>query len=282
MANLATAEERSTASVRRRPIEDSPGDAGRTSWSGWPATIVFVILLVILEVSSRAGLISGLMFPPPSRVFTTFASSIASGEMLGHLGATLGRVIPGLLLGAIPGLSLGLVMGRSTRLRRVVDPFVAAAHPIPKIALFPLFMLIFGLGDASKIAIVALAAFFPCLINAMAGARSISPLYLEVARSYGASPLQTFSRVLLPGSLPVALSGLRLAANVSIVVTIALELVAAERGLGSVVWLSWEILRVDLLYATILVTALLGIGLNALLAWMSRRLAPWAVAVPGQ
>lgn len=282
MAHLATAERRGETGVRQRPLEEAPLERTRTSWGGWPATTLFVILLAGFEAASRTGLISGLMFPPPTRVLSTLASSIASGEMIGHLFATLGRVIPGLLLGAIPGLTLGLVMGRSARLRRIVDPFIAAAHPVPKIALFPLFMLIFGLGDAAKIAIVALAAFFPCLINAMAGARAISPLYLEVARSCGASPLRTFTHVLLPGSLPVALSGLRLAANVSIVVTIALELVAADRGLGSVVWLSWEILRVDLLYATILVTALLGIGFNALLAWFAGRVAPWAVEVPGQ
>jgi len=171
-------------------------------------------------------------------------------------------------------------MGRSDRLRRIVDPFIAAAHPIPKIALFPLFMLLFGLGDASKIAIVALAAFFPCLINAMAGARGISPLYLQVAQSYGASPFRTLTKVLLPGSLPVALSGLRLAVNVSIMVTIAIEMVSAEQGLGSLVWLSWEMLRVDLLYATIVVIAGLGIGLNAILAWASRRVAPWAFLNP--
>ncbi|MFV1986079.1 MAG: ABC transporter permease [Gemmatimonadota bacterium] len=252
----------------------------REPWSGWPALVALVAISTGLEVASRAGLVSGLLFPPPSQVLATLAGSLANGEMIDHLIATLGRMIPGLVIGAIPGLTLGLLMGRSRRLRRVVDPFVAAFHPVPKIALLPVFMLLLGIGEASKIAIVALAAFFPCLINAMAGARGISPLYLEVARSYGASPFRTFTRVLLPASLPVALSGLRLAANVTIVVTIAIELVAADRGLGSLVWLSWEILRVDLLYATILVTAGLGIGLNSLLAWVSRRVAPWAFVPP--
>jgi NitT/TauT family transport system permease protein len=261
-------------------ITERAGTKRREPWSGWPALIVLVVISAVLEVASRAGLVSGLLFPPPSRVVATLAKSLANGEITAHLMATLGRMIPGLVIGAIPGLTLGLLMGRSRRLRRVVDPFIAASHPVPKIALLPLFMLLLGIGEASKIAIVALAAFFPCLINAMAGARSISPLYLEVARSYGAGPFQTFTRVLLPGSLPVALSGLRLAANVAIVVTIAIELVASDRGLGSLVWLSWEILRVDLLYATILVTAGLGIGLNSLLAWASRRVAPWAFLAP--
>jgi NitT/TauT family transport system permease protein len=183
--------------------------------------------------------------------------------------------VPGLLLGAVPGLLLGLAMGGSPRLRAIVDPFVAAIHPMPKLALLPLLMVLLGIGEAPRIVVIAIAAFFPMLLSAMAGVRQISPVHFEVARNYGASPHQVFLRVALPGSLPMVLTGLRLAANVSLLLAIAVEIASAQLGLGALVWLSWQVLRVELLYATLVVTALFGIGINVLLQWVARRLVPW-------
>jgi ABC-type nitrate/sulfonate/bicarbonate transport system permease component len=113
------------------------------------------------------------------------------------------------------------------------------------------------------------------LINTMAGVRQISPIYIDVARNYGASPLQVFLRVLVPGSLPLVLSGLRIAANVAFLSTVAVEMVMADRGLGALIWLSWQVLRVEQLFATLFVISLFGISLNALLNWTAGRCAPW-------
>jgi NitT/TauT family transport system permease protein len=150
-----------------------------------------------------------------------------------------------------------------------------AIHPIPKIAILPLLMIFLGIGEASRIAVASVAAFFPMLINTMAGVREINPIYFEVARNYGASRRKLLTRVVLPGSLPLALSGLRLAANVTLLVTIAAEIVMAETGLGSLVWLAWETLRVELLYATLIVVSALGIGISTGLHAMRRALVPW-------
>jgi NitT/TauT family transport system permease protein len=195
--------------------------------------------------------------------------------MAEHVGATLFRMVPGLLLGGIPGLLLGLAMGWSSALRRAVDPLLMAIHPIPKIAILPLLMIFLGIGEASRIAVASVAAFFPMLINTMAGVRQINPLYFEVARNYGAGRLDLFRRVVFPGSLPMAMSGLRLAANVTLLVTIAAEIVMSDTGLGSLVWLAWETLRVELLYATLIVVSLLGITISTGLHRLHRALIPW-------
>jgi NitT/TauT family transport system permease protein len=166
-------------------------------------------------------------------------------------------------------------MGASRRLRVIFDPFVAGLHPIPKLALLPLFMIMFGIGETSRVAAVAVASFFPMLINAMAGVRQISPIHFEVARNYGAGRLQILSRVMLPGSLPLVLAGTRLAANIALLITIAVEIAASDTGLGALVWLSWQVLRVEQLYATLFVIAILGVGLSAGLQWLARRLVPW-------
>jgi len=117
--------------------------------------------------------------------------------------------------------------------------------------------------------------FFPMLINTMGAVRQIDPLYFDAARNYGAGFLKLLTRVLLPGSLPMVLSGLRLSLNIGLLVTIAVEIVAGDTGLGSVIWLAWEVLRTEALYASLLVVSLLGIGFRLLVDALFRVLVPW-------
>jgi ABC-type nitrate/sulfonate/bicarbonate transport system permease component len=257
-----------TARPRKRPGHAVPD-------SRWIPAIAVGVAVVSWEVTARLGLIPGFLFSSPTTVVATLGRSIASGEMLEHLVATLLRVIPGLLLGGVPGLVLGIGMGLSDRFRQALDPLLAAVHPIPKIAILPLVMIFLGVGEASRVAVASLAAFFPMLINTMAGIRQIDPIYFQVAENYGASRLKLLTRVVLPGSLPFVLSGLRLAANLTLLVTISAEIVMSDVGLGSLVWLAWETLRVELLYATLIVISTLGITLTASLRYLQTSLAPW-------
>ena len=247
---------------------------GRSQWS-WQAVAIGAGALLIWELAIRLGVYSGIFFPAPSAIVRSLAGSIASGSLTPHLSATLLRVGSGLLLGGGVGLALGLAMGWWRGLRTAVDPLVAAAHPIPKLTLFPLFIVLLGIGESAKIMVVAAAAFFPLAINTMAGVRQISPIYFDVARNYGASNRQIFRRVLLPGSLPLILTGVRHAANVAFLSTVGVEMVMAQTGLGSLVWLSWQVLRVEQLFATLFVIAFLGVSLNAGLNWVAWRTAPW-------
>jgi ABC-type nitrate/sulfonate/bicarbonate transport system permease component len=186
------------------------------------------------------------------------------------------RVFLGLdLSAAVPALILGLAMGWSHRMRALIDPFVAAIHPVPKIAILPIIMIIFGIGELSKVIVVSLGAFFPMLISTMAGVQQISPIYFEVAESCGAKRTQLFSRIVLPGSLPMVMSGIRLALNMAFLITIATELVVAKEGLGAMIWFAWQTLRIEELYLSLGVTAVLGIAFNAFLQWLARRLIPW-------
>ena len=267
------------ADVARAPLApDLEPDARRLSDAGLLVPVVVAAcLLIAWEVLSRLGVLKPVLFSSPVVIGRTLARSFASGEMGSHALATVARTTAGLALGAVPGLLLGLAMGWSRGLRRALDPILAALHPIPKIAILPLLMIFFGIGEASRIAVASVAAFFPMLINTMAGVRAINPIYFEVAQNYGASRYRLFSRVVLPASLPLVFSGLRLAANVTLLVTIAAEIVMADRGLGALVWLSWETLRVELLYATLVVIASLGIALTGGLRLIRRAVVPWQV-----
>jgi len=241
----------------------------------WSTLLLILAVLIIWETLVRTGLISPLFFPSPSFIFFTLIKLIASGKLVANLLATLLRLFLGLVWGGVPGLILGLAMGWSSRLRTIIDPLIAAAHPVPKIAILPLIMILFGIGESSKVIVVSLATFFPLLINAMAGVRQISPIHFEVANSYGATTVKIFTRVILPGSLPLILAGIRLALNMSLLVTIAVELVASQKGLGAMIWLSWQTLRTEELYVSLGVTALLGILFNFLLQRLTVTLVPW-------
>jgi ABC-type nitrate/sulfonate/bicarbonate transport system permease component len=247
----------------------------RLEW--WLPAVIVAVALTVWEWQVRSGGLSALFFPAPSTIARTLIRLLTNGELAVNVGATLSRLLLGFALGGLPALILGMAMGWSRRLRAVVDPFIAAAHPVPKIAVLPLIMIIFGIGESSKVVVVAVAAFFPMLINTMAGVRQISPIYFEVAENYGASLFKVFTRVVVPGSLPLVLTGARLALNVALLITIAVELVAAQEGLGEMIWFAWETLRTEELYASLLVTAALGIGFNLLLQRLVARLVPWQV-----
>jgi NitT/TauT family transport system permease protein len=265
------------ASVAEPAIDGEP-EVRRSIEAGLMVPVLVAIgLLVVWELLSRLGVLRPVLFSSPVVIGRTLVQSFASGEMTTNTLATLARTMAGMALGAIPGLLLGLAMGWSGVLRRALDPIFAAFHPIPKIAILPLLMIFLGIGESSRIAVAAVAAFFPMLINTMAGVRAINPIYFEVAENYGASRYRLFSRVVLPASLPVVFSGLRLAANVTLLVTIAAEIIMADRGLGALVWRSWQTMRVELLYATLVVIAALGIGLTGGLRLLRRALIPWQV-----
>ena len=245
----------------------------RLEW--WLSALIAISVVLFWEWEVRRGGLSALFFPAPSTIFLTLKELIANGELTKNLSATLFRVFTGFLLGGLPGLILGLSMGWSKRIRTIVDPFVAAAHPLPKIAILPLILIVFGVGELSKVIAVAVAAFFPMLINTMAGVRQISPIYFEVAQNYGASKIKIFTRVVIPGSLFMIFTGVRLALNISLLISIAVELVVAKKGLGAMIWFAWETLQTEVLYASLFVIAVLGIFLNFTLQYITIHIIPW-------
>ena len=170
---------------------------------------------------------------------------------------------------------LGVLLGESARMRAFVDPFIATFHPIPKIAMLPFIMMVFGVGEASKIVVVAVAVFFPMLLTTMSGVRQIQEAYFDIASAYGATRWQTFVHVVLPGSLPFTLTGLRIAYNIALVMALAIEIATARLGLGKMIWLAWETMRIENLYATLAVIATLGVSFNLFLTWLTARLVPW-------
>jgi NitT/TauT family transport system permease protein len=166
-------------------------------------------------------------------------------------------------------------MGASERVRLLLDPVIAATYPIPKLAIFPLLMVIFGMGELSKIMAVAIGCFFLVLLNAMTGVRNINTVYFDVAKNYGASNWQLFTRVILPASLPMIFTGIRLALGMSLIVVVGVEFVSANYGIGALIWNGWVTFEIEKLYVGIFLCAVLGILFTGVLTWAEIRITPW-------
>jgi NitT/TauT family transport system permease protein len=232
-------------------------------------------VLLLWQFLSANSLISPIFYPTPTAVFQRLIKSITTGELLLHGGFTLKRMLSGFLIGGTAGVFVGLALGWSSLVRSILDPIVAALHPVPKLTLLPMFIIIFGIGDTSRIALISISVFFPVMINSMVGVLQISPNYFEVAENYGARKRDVFRKVVLPGSMPLVLTGIRLGLKGALTITIAVEIIFANEGLGSLIWLAWEIFQTDLLFAMVFVMAFLGFGTNWLLQRLKLSLVPW-------
>ena len=153
----------------------------------WGALGIVVIIAALWELAVRMHLASGMFLPAPSEIFHTLALGLWGGSLLAALGTTAVRVVSGLFIGGLAGAIFGLLMGASRRLSRLLNPLIAAVHPIPKLSMLPLFMVFFGLGETPKVIVVSAAAFFPMLLSTMAGVRHIAAVHFEAARTYGAT-----------------------------------------------------------------------------------------------
>ena len=232
-------------------------------------------LLLVWELLIRAGFGDRRFIPAPSDIAVRFWQLTLNGELAMHTAATLWRVLAGFVIGAVPAIAVGLLMAMFRPVRIFFDPLVAALMPIPKVALMPLLLLAFGFGDASKIALVATAVFFPVIVNTYAGAANIERIYWDVAKNYGASTYVMFTRVVFFGALPLIFAGLRIALAVSFVVLVAAEFVASKTGIGYLIWNSWELLQVDYMFVGIVVIGILGLITAVLFQEIERKLIPW-------
>lgn len=234
-----------------------------------------IILLAIWELAAALGGIDTRFFPAPSEVFVAAWSMLQSGELWDNIWISLVRIAVGFVIGAVPGILIGLAMGLFSPVRAIIQPLVDGTFPIPKIAVLPLFMMIFGIGEESKYAIIAVAVIYLVLINTVAGVRNIDKIYLDVCKNYHASKLMMFTDVALPGALPMIVTGLKLGMGIALLVIVAAEFVGARSGIGYLIWNSWQTFQVERMYVGLLVSALLGFASAILFNVLERILIPW-------
>lgn len=239
------------------------------------AILTPVVLLALWEIGAATGAIDARLFTPPSKILERAVSAALDGSLWTHTAATVARMLSGFVLGAIAGVVVGVLMGVIRPLRAALEPTLTALYALPKIAILPLLLLIFGLTETPKVLSVAISVFFVIQINTLAGIMQIDPRILEAARAYRASGLKLFRYVLLPGALPSILTGMRVSAGMAVIVITAVEFVASNDGLGYLIWNSWQLFQPATMYVGLIAVSVLGALMTLAIVALERLTLPW-------
>jgi NitT/TauT family transport system permease protein len=239
-----------------------------------------VLLLCLWQALAMGGLIDRRFFPAPTTIGSSVIAFLSNaeqrGELIFHMTATLSRLAVGFGIGATAGVTLGVVMGLNTATRFAVAPLLYGIFPMPKIAIYPLMIVIFGIGDASSAALVTLGVFFMTSINTLSGVLYTNPIYRDISKAFRMPPLTRWGRVIIPSAMPSIITGLRLGLGQALILVISSEFVSAETGVGRFIWDSWQILDIPRMFMGLTVVLLFG-GCAALLGNLAeRKLIPWA------
>jgi NitT/TauT family transport system permease protein len=237
--------------------------------------LLVAMVLVIWEAAARSGLWSRLLFPSLVNVAYEFGKFVTSLESLHEAWVSLYRALGGFALAAIVGIFVGVLMGRSKLVAGLLDPLFSGTYAVPKLALFPVFIFVFGIGSLSKVALVFLECLYPIVIMSYHGARSVSRVLLWSAQNMGASRGETLRRVVIPATAPFIFAGFRVAVPVAMIVVVITEMVSSADGLGYLVVYSLSSLRTDRMLAVVVAIALLGYLLDKAVVLARDRLIYW-------
>ncbi len=235
----------------------------------------FLGAILLWQAGSAGGVIPALVLPSPWEVLQALWALAVSGELWRHLVASLQRLLAGWTLGTLAGLLVGLAVGMFTWARSPGIAFVSALFPIPKIALLPLFIIWFGIGEPSKVATIAFGVFFPTVINTFGGVDNVSRSLIRMGQSFDLPTRSIVRKIVLPGALPAILSGFRISASIAIILLIAAEMIGAEYGIGALVLAAGNLYQIDQLLAGVVILSLLGLCVSAVLSRLEAWLLAW-------
>lgn len=234
-----------------------------------------IFLVVLWQAASSAGLISPQTVPAPAQILESLWQITLSGELLRHLAVSLGRVGLGMLIGVGLGTALALIAGLSRAGEDTVDATLQMIRTLPNLALAPLFIIWFGIGETPKIALVALGALFPIYLNLFSGIRSVDKKIIEAGQTLGLTRTEMVFQIVLPGALPSFLVGLRFALGIGWLSLVVGEQINASSGIGYLAMSARDFMRTDLIFVSLILYALLGFGADYLVRILERRLLAW-------
>ena len=240
-----------------------------------PGLAVIALALLVIELATRQGWVNASLLPPPSRILEVLAAVISGGEFVRPLGATLRHLGVGFAIGSCAGIIVGVGMGYWRPLYGLLEPLVEMVRPLPKPALVPALILFLGVDDAMKNVSVALAVFFPVLLNAMQGTRNVDPTLVDTARTFGYRDLQIVRKIVLPAVVPYILAGMRIALGLGLILAVLSEMMAGNDGLGFLIVDMQRAFKVRQMYAWLVILAVLGFVLNEIMVQAERAMLKW-------
>jgi NitT/TauT family transport system permease protein len=232
-------------------------------------------LLALWQLSAERHWIDTLFYPAPSVILEKTWDNLADGRMFDDSRETLKRLLIGFVLGAVPGIVIGLGAGIIPAVRRALYPLATALYVVPRIALLPLVLIAFGIGDPARIFMVTFSVFFIAFFSALSAAEQVDPTHVDTARAFGANHDRVVRSVLLPGSAPAIFSGLRVAMGVALIIIVGTEFLASNNGLGAFIWRSYQIFDFPSMYSGIVAVTILGVAVNWALIAVERFCIPW-------
>jgi len=240
-----------------------------------PGAAVVALALAALEVAGRTGLIKAAIMPPTSEIARVLWRLLSTGAFVDPMVQTLTILFVAYAIACLAGIALGVAMGWFRPISGLLEPLVEILRTIPKPVLLPPLMLFLGLGDPMKLFIVALAAFFPVLINTVQAVRAVDPVQIDTARTFGHGTVATLTRVVLPASAPLILAGMRVSLGIALVLVVLAEMMAGTGGLGQIILDTEHSFKARETFAWLVILAVVGFALAMLFDWMERRIAFW-------
>ncbi|TIV70843.1 MAG: ABC transporter permease [Mesorhizobium sp.] len=253
--------------------------AGRASARILSRYGVLLGFLALWQVAASAGWVNAAVLPPIDTIVAALWKGLAGGSLLGDIAISLQRAGLAFAAAVVVAIPLGLVMGQMRAVETALDPILQLFRQTSALALYPVFILLLGLGEASKVFVIFWATLFPLLLNTISGVKEVDPKLLEMARVYGARRLTIFRRVVLPGAVPSIFVGLRLGTTTALLLLIASEMIGANKGIGFQVMNAQYNFQIPLMFAAIIILAALGLIANQALVALQRRLCRWSSAV---
>lgn len=244
--------------------------SNKVLWIGSP-----ILLLIIWETVARLDIVAPYILPAPTAIAKASIDLLVSGELLTHTLASLKRAIPAFLAGSFTGIILGLMMGWSKIINNLADIPFNIFRAIPKVALVPIFMVWFGLGEFPKVLVLLLSPLVKLTINTQAGVRSVDTTYVKAARALGAKDKDILREVVIPSILPMIFAGLRLSIVVCLMMLVMVEMVAANSGIGYLIKNSEEFLQTDKMFVGVMVLSLLGLACDGCIRLLENKLLVW-------
>ncbi|WP_108484642.1 ABC transporter permease [Oceaniglobus ichthyenteri] len=236
---------------------------------------VFIALIALVEWGTATGVISSLTLPRPSDVLAEFVSLYQSGRLWDHLLPSLSRLAVGAAFGVTAGVLIGFAIGLFSYARAGLVPLVAAIFPIPKIALLPLFVIWFGIDEASKYALIAFGTFTPTVVATYGAVDNVDRTLIRMGQSFGLSWFSIVRKIVLPGAMPGILSGLRISLAIAIILLVAAEMLGAQTGVGAYILEAGSLYDLERLFAGVAILSVLGVSVSFVIGRVERRLLRW-------
>lgn len=241
----------------------------------WLSVTSFIVILLLWELMSWMEWVPPLFLPAPSGILAEGWTMVKTGLIFKHIFASISRILWGFAIACSLGVIVGISIGFFSIPEAIGNPIIAATFPIPKIAILPLLILWLGIGEASKVAVIALGVFFPMVINVYTGVKNVDPLLIKAALSLGSNRTRVIRKVILPSILPMIFAGMKLGIGIALLLVVAAEMVAADAGIGFMILSAADLMQTKKLMVGLIILSLLGIFFNWLFQKLERIFIPW-------